>query len=85
VVEVGGLPPDDELPVGRSSQRLGEDTAVCADPRLVGAEIVIVWKQGIQERTALSRVYRDALIEKERLGLGHGHELERAVRPGKRH
>ena len=30
-VEVGGLPPDDELPVGRSSQRLGKDTAVWAD------------------------------------------------------
>src|SRR5207244_9301261 len=29
-VEVGGLPPDDELPVGRSSQRLAKDTAVWA-------------------------------------------------------
>ena len=26
-VEIGSLPPDDELPVRRSSQRLGKDTA----------------------------------------------------------
>ena len=29
-VEVVGQPPDEELPVGRSSHRLGEDTAVWA-------------------------------------------------------
>ena len=45
--EVGGLPPDDELPVRRSSQRLREDTAVWADTRLIGAQVVIVRKQGI--------------------------------------
>src|SRR5882724_662897 len=44
-VEVGGLPPDDELPVRRSSQRLGEDTTVCADSRLIGAQVVIVRKK----------------------------------------
>jgi hypothetical protein len=28
IIEIDGLPSDDELPVGRSSQRLGKDTAV---------------------------------------------------------
>ena len=45
--EEGGLPPDNELPVRRSSQRLGEDTAVWADTRLIGTQVVIERKQGI--------------------------------------
>jgi hypothetical protein len=32
-VEVVGLPPDDELPIRRSSHRLGKDTAACAGTR----------------------------------------------------
>ena len=84
-VEVGGLPPDNELPVGLSSQCLGKDTAVWADTGFIGAQVVIVWKQGIEERTALIRVYRHALLPVEQLVSGRGCQLQVAVRPGKRH
>ena len=50
-VEVVGLPPDDELPVGRSSQRLGKDTAAWAGTHtFIGNQIGIVREEGIQER-----------------------------------
>jgi hypothetical protein len=80
MVEVGGLPSDDELPVRRSSQRLGKDTAVCADTGLIGAQIVIIWEQGIVERTALIRGYRHALHPVEQLVPGRGGQLNVAVR-----
>ena len=63
-VEVGGLPPDYELPVRRNSDRLGKDTAVCADSRLIGAEVGIEGEERIQERTVGRRIgiHRHALI-----------------------
>jgi hypothetical protein len=85
MVEVGGLPPDDELPVRRSSQRLGEDTAVCAHTGLIGAQVVIIWEQGIVERTALIRRYRHTLLPVEQLVSGRGYQLQVAVRPGIRY
>jgi hypothetical protein len=85
MVEVGGLPPDDELPVRRSSQRLGEDTAVCAHTGLIGAQVVIIWEQGIVERTALIRRYRHTLLPVEQLVSRRGYQLQVAVRPGIRY
>jgi len=85
MVEVGGLPPDDELPVRRSSQRLGEDTAVCAHTGLIGAQVVIIWEQGIVERTALIRRYRHTFLPVEQLVSGGGYQLQVAVRPCKRY
>ena len=85
VVEVSRLPSDDELPVRRSSQRLGEDTAVCAHTGLIGAQVVIIWEQGIVERTALIRRYRHTLLPVEQLVSGRGYQLQVAVRPGIRY
>jgi predicted ABC-type sugar transport system permease subunit len=85
MVEVGGLPSNDKLPVRRCSQRLGEDTAVCAHTCLIGAQVVIVREQGIEERTALIRVYRHALLPVEQLVSGRGGQLNVAVGPGIRY
>jgi len=64
-VEVVGLPPDDELPVGRSSQRLRKDTAAWAGTHtFIGNQILIVREQGIQKRTmgCWIRIHWHALI-----------------------
>jgi hypothetical protein len=62
-VEIDGLPPDDELPVGRTSHRLGKDTAVWARLKrtIHGEHVIIEWKQGIGPRTVWSGIYRDTL------------------------
>ena len=46
-VEVVGLPSDDELPVGRSSQRLGKDTAAWAGTHtFIGNQVGIIRGRG---------------------------------------
>jgi hypothetical protein len=64
IVEIDGLPPDDELPVGRASHRLGEDTTVCARLKrtIHGEHVIIEWKQGIGPRTVWTGIYRDTLL-----------------------
>src|SRR5438046_110491 len=50
MVEVGRLPPDDELPVGRNSQRLSKDTAIRARSYLISTQVVVVSEDLIAKR-----------------------------------
>ena len=85
-VEVVGFPSDDELSVGRSSQRLGKDTAVWARTHtFVRNQIGIVREEGVQERIlAARRIYRHAPFPPEQFVIGAG-EVYVAVRPDRRH
>ena len=85
-VEIVGLPPDDELPIRRSSQRLGKDTAACAGTgSFIGNQIRIVREEGIHERIlATRRIHRHAPCPPEEFVVGAG-EVYVAVRPDRRH
>jgi hypothetical protein len=75
MVEIRRLVPDNKLLVRWTSQRLREDTTIWTGTQLIRTHIIIVRKQGVQERTALIRIYRHALIEKERLDIWRAGEL----------
>lgn len=75
MVEIRGLVPDNKLLVRRASQCLREDATIWTGTQLIRAHIIIVRKQCVQKRTALIRIYRHALIEKERLDTWRAGEL----------
>ena len=80
-IEVVRFPPDDELPVGRSSHRLSEDTAACAGTHtFIGHQIGIVREEGIQERILSgTRIHGHAPHPPEQFVVGAG-EVYVAVR-----
>ena len=82
-VEVSGLPPDEELPVGRISHRLGKDTAVWARSShgISGEQIGVIREKGIQERIlSTHRIHRDAPHPPEQFVVRPG-DVHIAIRP----
>jgi len=75
MVEIRRLVSDNKLLVRWTSQRLREDTAIWTGTQLIRSHIIIIRKQGVQEWTALIRIYRHALIKKERLDIWRAGEL----------